>query len=239
MTDSYHAGVYWPARLESAEACARRAETFFRLLAECDPVFERWYEQADSLEEALQLEFAPTYETFLRFFEQEDYQFGRDGFSFGAWTGHEENRRGGGVLLRCGSDAEVAPNKCLLHLPWPDAEPEGRRVLTVPVLEQVLRAMVLAWEPETGVIVSHDFREAMRPEGDMREFAGWLLYLSRSRGHLPPLPPPVRVEPLEDQGTLLILSPERLSSSNPDHLALGHLVQEILDSKDLLRPVIP
>jgi hypothetical protein len=35
---------------------------------------------------------------------------------------------------------------CLLYLPY--AGPEAQRVLTAPVLTQVLRAMVLAWEPD-------------------------------------------------------------------------------------------
>jgi hypothetical protein len=238
MTESYHAGIYWPGRKESAEACARRAETFFRLLSRCDSLYSRWFEQADSLEEALQLPFEPTSETMVRFFEKEDYQLDQDGFSFGAWTGHEEDGGGGGVSLRCGSDAEVAPNRCLLYLPWPEKEPEGRRILTVPVLTEVLRAMVLAWEPDSGVIVSDAFREAMRPKGDRRDFSGWLMYLSRTRGEVPPLPEPVRVESVEDKGTLIILTPERLSASNPEHVSLGRRVQEVLDERELLRPVL-
>ncbi len=49
MTDSYYAGVYWPARLESAEECARRTETFFHLLSQCDEIDARWYEDKGTL----------------------------------------------------------------------------------------------------------------------------------------------------------------------------------------------
>ncbi|MFY0576639.1 Imm52 family immunity protein [Cystobacter fuscus] len=52
------------------------------------------------------------------------------------------------------------------------------------------------------------------------------------------LPPPVRAEPVEDKGTVMVLAPERLSASNPEHLALGRRVQEVLDAKGLLRPVL-
>jgi hypothetical protein len=108
--------------------------------------------------------------------------------------------------------------------------------VAAPVLVNVLRAMVLAWEPLFGVIATDKFRDALRPEDrDPRGFVGWLTYLSRTRGEVPPLPPPVRVEPVEDKGTLIVLAPERLSASNPEHLALGRRVQEVLDSKDLLR----
>ena len=111
-------------------------------------------------------------------------------------------------------------------------------MVAAPVLVNVLRAMVLAWEPLFGVIATDEFRAALRPKRDPRGFAGWLTYLSRARGEVPPLPPPVRVEPVEDKGTLLVLAPERLSACNPQHLSLGRRAQEVLDAKDLLRPVL-
>jgi hypothetical protein len=238
MTDSYYAGVYWPARLESAEECARRTETFFRLLAHCDETFAHWYEQADSAEQALQRGFKPNYETFLRFYHREENQLGKDGFSFGAWTGHVEDGRGGMVSLTCGDASGAYPNCCVLYLPWPEVEPEGARMVVAPVLVNVLRAMVLAWEPLFGVVATDELRWALRPERDPRGFAGWLTYVSRTRGEVPSLPPPVRTEPVEDKGTLIVLAPERLSASNPEHLSLGRRVQEVLDSKGLLRPVL-
>ncbi|WNG59765.1 hypothetical protein F0U59_37385 [Archangium gephyra] len=238
MTESYYAGVYWSARLESAEACARRTETFFRLLARCDEIFSRWYAQADSAEEALQRGFTPNYETLLRFYQSEENQLGKDGFSFGAWTGHVDDGRGGMVRLTCGDASGAYPNCCVLHLPWPEIEPEGTRVMTTPVLVNVLRAMVLAWEPVFGVVASDELRWALRPKRDPRGFAGWLTYVARVRGEVPPLPSPVRTEPVEDKGTLMVLAPERLSASNPQHLSLGRRAQEMLDAKGLLRPVL-
>jgi hypothetical protein len=238
MTDSYYAGVYWPARLESSEECARRTEIFFGLLAQCDETFARWYEQADSAEEALQRGFTPDYETLLRFYHREENQLGKDGFSFGAWTGHVEDGRGGMVSLTCGDASGAYPNCCVLYLPWSEVEPEGARVVAEPVLVNVMRAMVLAWEPLFGVVATDELRWALRPERDPRGFAGWLTYVSRARGEVPPLPPPVRTEPVEDKGTLMVLAPERLSASNPAHLSLGRRVQEVLDAKGLLRPVV-
>jgi hypothetical protein len=237
MDETYYAGAYWGCRPESAEQCARRAETFFHLLAASHPSYARWFEQANSTKRALQLQFEPTFDTFIRFFGKKKYQMFRNGFSFAAWTGHVEQDQGGMVMLRCGGNAEAVPNSVLLYFP---VEPPGKeRLLTLPVLTGVMRAMVLAWEPDVGVITSNAFHDAMRPEGDTREFAAWLMYLARDRGALPPLPSPVHAEPVEDKGTLVILTPERLSASNPEHVALGHRVQAILDAKDLLRPVIP
>jgi hypothetical protein len=212
--------------------------TFFSLLSQCDEIYARWFEQGDSVEEALQRGFTPDFATFLRFFQQEENQLGRDGFSFGAWTGHAQDGRGGMVNLACGDASGAYPNCCLLYLPWPEIEPEGARVMTTPVLVNVLRAMVLAWEPVFGVVASDELRWALRPKRDPRGFAGWLTYVSRVRGQVPPLPPPVRTEPVEDKGTVMVLAPERVSASNPEHLSLGRRVQEVLDSKDLLRPVL-
>ncbi|KFA87141.1 immunity 52 family protein [Archangium violaceum] len=235
MRETYYAGICWGARKDSAEECARRAEAYFHLLSRCDPIYTRWFEQADSRKKALQLRFEPTAETFTRFFKKRTYQEGRDGFMLWVWTGHEEGH-GGLATLRCGSAAEFVPNNCLLYLP--KEEPEEERVLQVDVLAQVLRAMVLAWEPDWGFITSGDFRDSLSPQGIAGTFVGWLTYFSRRRGEVPPLPEPVRVQPVEDQGTLLLLTPERLTASNPEHLALGQRVQEVLHARGLLEPVV-
>ncbi|WP_414639334.1 Imm52 family immunity protein [Archangium sp.] len=85
--ETYHAGAYWSCRRESADQCARRAETFFRRLSHCDPIYAHWFEQANSRKKALQLQFEPTHETFVRFFGRKKYQSDNDGFLLGAWTG--------------------------------------------------------------------------------------------------------------------------------------------------------
>ena len=65
------------------------------------------------------------------------------------------------------------------------------------------------------------------------------MYFSRQRGTVPPLPAPVRIEPVEDKGALIILTPERFTASNPEHVALAARVQELLDRAGLLRPMNP
>lgn len=238
MNEVFHAAAYWGFRPESAQDCARRAETFFRLLAACHPDYARWYEQAYSTKKALQLQFEPTFETFVRFFGKKGYQAGKDGFSFGAWTGHVPvNEAGGMVTLWCGTPAEVAPNNALLY--FPSEGPGLDRLLTLPVLTGILRAMALAWDPDWAYVASDDFRDRMSEKGSAGTFVGWLTYYSRSWGEVPPLPEPVRVEPVEDKGSLVILAPERVSAANPEHVALGHRVQGVLESHGLLRRVIP
>jgi hypothetical protein len=70
-------------------------------------------------------------------------------------------------------------------------------------------------------------------------FLGWATYFSRRRGEVPPLPTPVRVEPVEDKGTLILLTPERFSTANPAHLELAHHVTETLSRAGLLGPLRP
>jgi ABC-type molybdate transport system substrate-binding protein len=111
--------------------------------------------------------------------------------------------------------------------------------LTVHALTQVLRAMVTTWEPEWGIAVSNAYRDEVLKLQRVGTFVGWITYFSHQRGTLPPLPAPVRVEPVEDKGSLVILTPERFMASNPDHVALGAQVQELLDRAGLLKPLQP
>jgi hypothetical protein len=238
MSETYHVGAYWGCRPESARECARRAATFFSLLSACHPDYARWFEKHNSVRRSLQLQFEPTVDTFERFFGKKKYQSGMDGFSFGAWTGHVPvNQEGGMVTFSCGSLAEVAPNIVLLY--FPSEGPGLERLLTLPVLTGVMRAMALAWEPDWAVATSDDLREHLSREGAADTFVGWLTYISRQWGEVPALPEPVCIEPVEDKGTLIVLTPERLSAANPEHLALGHRVQQVSEERGLLRRILP
>jgi hypothetical protein len=57
-------------------------------------------------------------------------------------------------------------------------------------------------------------------------------------GKVPALPAPVRVESVGGKGTLIILTPERLSPSNPEHLSLAWRVQKLLEERGLLKQVV-
>ncbi len=235
MRETYYAGSYWLARSESAQACARRAERFFHLLGRCDPAWIRWYETADSSEEAYERQFAPNAENFQKLFAQEDHQIG-DGFSFHLWTG-DSPRETSGVDGSCGSADHWLASTCVVQ---PSAQgPIADRVLTAPAMAEVLRAMALAWEPEWGVATSEAHRDSVTERAKPGTFVGWVMYFSRLRGTVPPLPVPVRIEPVEDKGTLVILTPERFTASNPEHVALAARVHELLDRVGLLRPLQP
>jgi hypothetical protein len=236
MMETYYAGSYWLARSESAEACARRAERFFHLLERCDPAWNRWYQPANSFEEARNRQFTPNAASFQKLFGNQE-QRGDDELSFHLWTGDSQEETSG-VDGACGSADASLPSNCVLR-PYKRG-PLAERVLTAPVLTEVLRAMALAWEPEWGVVTSHQYddlvSEQVMPAGTS---IGWVMYFSRLRGTMPPLPAPVRIETVEDKGTLVTLTPERFTASNPEHVALAARVHELLDRARLLRPLQP
>ncbi|HEX8825639.1 MAG TPA: immunity 52 family protein [Archangium sp.] len=236
MNESYGAGAYWGRRPEGAQGCARRAETFFRLLAECHPSYARWYEKNNSTRKALRLGFEPTRETFESFFGREKYQSGNDGFRFGAWTGHVEQDQGGAVSVRCGSKAEFSSN--VVRVQFPHEEFGQERMLKASVLAGIMRAMAVAWEPDWALATADGLWEQLSGGSRLGCFVGWMTYFSRERGEVPALPAPVRVEPVGDKGTLVILTPERLTPSQPEHVALAWRVQHLLEERGLLRPVI-
>ena len=185
---------------------------------------------------ALQLQFQPTRDTFVRFFGKKKHQAGKDGFQMGAWTGHTKQDQGGMVSLWCGGDAEVTPNSVLLDFPM---EPlGGERMLSLSVVTGVMRALAAAWEPDWSIATSTGLRRELSRQGKIGTFVGWMTYVTRRWGEVPPLPEPVRVEPVENLGTLIILTPERLTLSRPEHVALGHHVQRLLEERGLLRPVV-
>jgi hypothetical protein len=153
------------------------------------------------------------------------------GLSFWFGSGEDADLR-----ITCGDYAGSSPNHCVLDLP--DRGPNMDRVLTTPVLAHVVRSMAVAWEPDWAVAMSRAHRETFAEPRRGGTFVGWVTYLSRRRGVAPPLPAPVRIDPVENRGTLLVLTPERVTASNPAHVELGRRVRELLDRAGLMQPVL-
>ena len=140
------------------------------------------------------------------------------------------------LRITCGDYAGSSPNHCVLDLP--DGGPNVDRVVTAAVLAHVVRSMALAWAPDWAMATSREHRDLLSSEGIAGTFVGWVTYLSRRRGVVPPLPVPARIEPVEDRGALVVLTPERLTASNPAHVELGQRVRVLLDRAGLLQPVL-
>ena len=240
MKETYYVGAYWLARRESAESCAQRAESFFSLLASCDPSITHWFRKGRTLEEALKHRIESDAASLARLFDQQAQKEGRfadEGFSLSGWNGKTDEAASTMSFL-CGDASVWVSNLCLFDPP--EEGPAKERVLQAPVLARILRAMAMAFEPEWGVATSHELRRMVAPEpADAGTFVGWLNYFSHRRGPLPPLPSPVHTEPVEDKGTLVILTPERFTASNPAHVALARDVSERLAQAGLITPLRP
>jgi hypothetical protein len=239
VNETYYAGAYWGPRKESPRECARRLEVLLTRLAQEEQSFTRWFQQGKSRKDAQTrpIEPQPTaLEEFIR--RGKDRTFDDLGFSVAGWNGASDEEDACGFLIACGGDSEWVNNRCVFTLPG--RGPNADRVLTTPVLGGLVRSMALAWEPDWGVAMSEPHRDLVKPgRAKGAPYVGWVTYLARHRGTVPPLPAPVRVEQVEDLGSLIILTPERFTASHPEHIALAHRVRELLEGAGLLQPPQP
>ncbi|WP_043321950.1 immunity 52 family protein [Corallococcus coralloides] len=238
--ETYYAGAYWGPRRESPEECAQRAAAFFNLLAACDPLLANWNKipkpRGKGRKTPLMPPDLPTLtEAFRRGVNREPGgpAFEQLGLTVSAYNDGPPKEIVF-VNMTCGSYAQTnSANVCVLSIPSKGESAE--RMLTASMLTDVARSMALAWEPDWAVAMSHSHRDLQAAEGQDDPWLGWVTYLSRGRGTVPPLPAPVRIEPVEDQGTLIILTPERFTVANPEHVALARRVRELLAQAGLMR----
>ncbi|MCY1045069.1 immunity 52 family protein [Corallococcus sp. bb12-1] len=238
MTETIYAGSYWGARKESAEACALRMERLFANLASVDSSFAQWFQQGRSRKAALLRPIEPggsALEALIR--RGRDRVFEDLGFRVRGWNGVTDDHDASGLDVTCGGYTQAVNNFCVFSLPTQG--PHAERVLTAPILCGLVRSMATAWEPEWAIATSTAHRNRVTDNPKPGTFVGWIMYLARSRGPVPPLPAPVRIEPVEDKGTLIILTPERFTVSNPEHVALAEHVRGLLDTAGLMKPLTP
>lgn len=241
--ETYYAGAYWGARKEGPEDCARRAAVFLNLLSACDPILASWNKVPKPRGRGRKTPIMPPDLPFLT----EAFRRGVNREPGGpaieplglCVSAYNDGAREDFVSVRmlCGSYAEGMSNVCVLNLPYEG--PTGNRLLTASVLTEVVRSMALAWEPDWAVAMSHAYRDMEDEAGKSDMWLGWVTYLARHRGTVPPLPAPVRIEPVADQGTLIILTPERFTVANPEHVALARRVRELLTRAGLMQPLKP
>lgn len=231
--ETYHVGAYWGARREGPEDCGRRTARLLELLAPCDPFLAHWYKPTRAIKDARKFPLMPPdvptlAELFRRGVNRERGKPAIEKLGFSVTFGN-----GGGdydssaLSILCGCYSEVVPNSCVLSLPTLGRSPNAERVLSAPVLTHAVRSMALAMDPDWAVVMSHAYRD-VDDEERTGPRVGWLTYFSKQRGTVPPLPAPVRIEPVEDKGTLMVLTPERFTVANPEHVALVRRVRELL-----------
>jgi len=238
MFERYYVGGYWGVRKETALECARRAEVFFHMLARCDPTFAQWYRRGRGAPRGLpghpvRPEAQEWEQLFIRRMLRSDVDktviIEEFGFREDVWNAKKDATS---VSFHCGAYSRRAVNTCVIDPP--DEGPVRERILSAPVLAEVLTCVATAWDPDFAMATSGQMLDLVeKRKWEVR--VGWLTYLSRRLGKLPPLPAPVRIEPVGTLGWLLVLSPERMTASNPEHVAFTARVRELLDRAGLIK----
>lgn len=236
--ENYHIGVYWGVRKEDVDVCTRRAVSFFEQLARCDPIFSRWFRLGRSRKEALRREVKPDQETLRRLFLKGRHytDFGHElmaelGFSIGLWNGGSD-KESVSIFIGCGGYTPFVSNSCEISGLESDS-PAASRLLQVSTLTMIMECMIINWEPDWGRVNSLA-HFAITPS-ERKPKVGWITYLRESGEKIPPLPFPVSVKPIGMLGSLIILTEERFTASNPKHVELAATVSEILDQAGLRR----
>ncbi|RKG77217.1 immunity 52 family protein [Corallococcus terminator] len=237
MKETYYAGCYWLARPEPVDACAHRLTDFLSRLGSLESTWNRWHQAAANFEKARRRQVQPDAATLAKLLGSKANRFAGSS-SFWLWAGENEDETSG-VNGNCGGPSKHVCSVCVLTLG--NLGRIAERVLTAPTLTSVVRAMALAWEPEFGIATSHEYRELVAPKtgADAGTFVGWVMYFADFRGPVPLLPASVRVEHLPERGTLITLTQEKFTVSNPEHVALAADVQVRLQDAGLLRPLRP
>jgi hypothetical protein len=238
MQEKFYVGAYWGPREETALECARRAELFFHMLAKCDPTFTQWYRAGRSAPRdlpglAVRQEVEEWEQLFLRGVNRTDATrkvIADLGFRESVWNAKTRERTR--IELHCGEYSPSGPgNTCLFHPPHEG--PARERILNAPLLAGVLTSIATAWDPDFAMATSSTMLDLIQKR--KREVrVGWLTYLSRRLGTVPPLPVPVRIEPVGSLGWLLVLSPDPMTASNPEHVAFTARIRELLDRAGVL-----
>lgn len=153
------------------------------------------------------------------------------GFNLGIWNGGGDDSVS--LLATCGLYAEGMRNACRLTLPYTGSA--GERILRVPILTQLMECMVNAWDPDDGVIGSRHYDD-LRPDYVYASIrVGWLIYISHRLGTVPPLLAPTTIMRVGDKGSLITVTPERFTASNPAHVEAADRVAAALKRVGLLK----
>ncbi|WP_368733419.1 Imm52 family immunity protein, partial [Corallococcus exiguus] len=187
--ETYYAGAYWGPRRESPEECAQRAAAFFNLLAACEPLLANWNKipkpRGKGRKTPLMPPDLPTLtEAFRRGVNREPGgpPIERLGLVLSAYNDGPPGELVS-VSTHCGA-YERNNNVCVLSLPSKGESAE--RLITASMLTDVARSMALAWEPDWAVAMSHAHRDLQDAEGESDIWLGWVTYLSRHLGTVPP-----------------------------------------------------
>lgn len=234
MDKDFYVGGYWPSRWETPCECAKRTVRFLARIESVSSCFSDWYEYSTRERPATKI--ALTEENLERLFaagvnrRDTDHTIIRElGFHLGLQNGPDRSALT--ISIFCGGYSQQTTNSCVISPTWQVAFPEI--VLNVPLLLQVLTAMIDCFEVHHAVVASVELSEKIKfPLGALH--VGWLSLFSNSFRKLPSFRPPTRVVPIEGKGNIVILTDERFTSDHPEHLKIAQDVVAALRAANVI-----
>jgi hypothetical protein len=231
MTRRYMLGAYWGSRKEDAKTSAKRLRSFLGDLADCDPALATWFERGGSLAKALKSSIPHADEDLVGLLER--HQNRRDvggnaidelGFQLGLWNG-SGGLKGVGLSITCGlywhgtGSGSQASNYVVLDLPT-----DLGQLARFEHMIAVLKATVLAWEPNWAGVWSKNSARAMHLNTN-KPFVDWMLYVPCRVHNL--VEPSVAID-LPGRGSLVVVQPDPTTGDDSAELARIHKVEESL-----------
>lgn len=98
-----------------------------------------------------------------------------------------------------------------------------------------MECMVEEWEPDDGLVGSHEYGDLRSDHAYGSPGIGWLIYISHRLGTVPPLLAPTTIMRVGDKGSLITVTPERFTASNPAHVEAADRVAAALKRVGLLK----
>ncbi len=228
FTDAFYVRFLWRSRKEDLAECASRLGRFLESISALDRVFSTVYEAGKTSNASL---VSPRQEKLEKMLAKgvNKKDIGKEdmpelGYSLTLWNPDTSE---GAVTLRvhCGVYSKHVNNLCLINLPNSGAAVQ--RLLAVPFLVQLCKAVVEVWNPEHGVVSSMSCSK-IAPTANFFAEVGWITYLSDRYDTIPKLPATIRVESVGADGRLVIATDEVLSPQNPGHVKTVRELASIL-----------
>jgi hypothetical protein len=232
MAQDLYVGAYWGPWRESVDECGDRLMVCLNRLAQSSEVFANWYETGRSRKDALKRPISLQDKAhMLRLLDRGVHRRDTDksviedlGFGIGIWNGAADERAASlSVHCGCYSTTPRMGNTCVLNLPKVLGDLEKKERLV-----EVLRALVIAWEPDWGGVISRRSREARNlPVGSV--YVDWILYLNRTNVDRSRLPASASVESINSLGTIITTQDCPIDPTNAADLNNVNAVAAALD----------
>jgi hypothetical protein len=215
----YSLAAYWGPREESLDSCADRLQRLLRGLSRADIRVRRWRPIARGRARAAQPAPDLTDTRVLRELLEEGRNRRDDNGEVIPELGFTCCLRSGrriedslGLSFQCSSTVPRVPNAVVIGFP-----PELGRFASPTVIGEIISAVVEASDPEWAEVLTIRSRESPPGEYVPPERIDWIIYLSRRKFSLSPIPEPATVTDLGEHGWIVTVQQDPPNPENPEH----------------------